>query len=91
LILFERVIEFRLLYAKASSPILVTESGIIIDSSLKQYENEDLPIFITESAISTDSSLEQDEKALSPIFVTPSLIIILFMLSLFYPTVLLYY
>ena len=45
--------------AKAMSPILVTELGIVMELNFEQPENVDCPILVTELGIVTEVRFEQ--------------------------------
>ena len=52
--------------------MLVTESGMVMESKHMQSENALSPILVTESGIVTDCKDEQFINALSPMLVTES-------------------
>ena len=71
LLLLSTVIEVREeLYAKAWSPMLVTELGMVIEIRDLQPKKAYSPILVTESGIVTDVREEQPPKAEKPILVT---------------------
>ena len=56
--------EVRLMHSRnARSPIVVTELGIVIESSPVQPAKVPFPIVLTELGINTDFSSEQPENA----------------------------
>ena len=60
------------LLSNASGPILVTESGIVIEASEEHEKNAHLPMLVTESGIVIVLSYHKQLNACKPILVTYS-------------------